>query len=143
MFSKKKETVLPMDTIIGEYTTFTGNIDSEGSVKILGKVEGDIKSSDEVYIEPTASIKGNVYGSNVYVSGTIAGNVFSKGILHLMAQSKLLGDIEVNSIVTDEGAIFHGNCKMIEVAEEEVAPSTYKRNRIKSKRNNIDSIDED
>ncbi|MGI6050099.1 MAG: bactofilin family protein [Acetivibrionales bacterium] len=143
MFSKKKETVLPMDTIIGEYTTFTGNIDSEGSVKILGKVEGDIKSSGEVYIEPTASIKGNVYGSNVYVSGTIAGNVFSKGILHLMAQSKLLGDIEVNSIVTDEGAIFHGNCKMIEVAEEEVAPSTYKRNRIKSKRNNIDSIDED
>ena len=60
-----------MDTIIGEYTTFTGNIDSEGSVKILGKVEGDIKSSGEVYIEPTASIKGNVYGSNVYVSGTI------------------------------------------------------------------------
>ena len=77
MLSKKKETVLPMDTIIGEYTTYRQHR-FEGSVKILGKVEGDIKSSGEVYIEPTASIKGNVYGSNVYVSGTIAGNVFSR-----------------------------------------------------------------
>lgn len=142
MFSKRKDTVLPMDTIIGEYTSFSGNIDSEGSVKILGKVEGDIKSSGEVYIEPTSSIKGNIYGTNVYVSGSITGNVFSKGILHLMTQSKLFGDIEVNSIVTDEGAIFQGSCKMIEVSNEEEHPSTYKKNRIKSKRNTIESIDD-
>lgn len=143
MFSKKKSSVLPMDTIIGEYTSFNGNIDSEGSVKILGKVEGDIKSSGEVYIEPISSINGNIYGSNVYVGGTINGNIFSKGLLHLMAQSKLSGDIEVNSIVTDEGAIFQGCCKMIEVTEEEQHAPSSKRNRIKSKRNAIDSLDDD
>lgn len=136
MFSKKK-TPLAMDTVLGEFTSFNGNIDSEGSIKILGKVEGDIKASGDVYIEPTSTVTGNVYGSNVYISGTINGNVLSKGILHLMTQAKLLGDIEVNSIVTDEGAIFQGNCRMIELNKEENVSVGSRKNRIKSKRNTI------
>lgn len=136
MFSKKK-TPLAMDTVLGEFTSFNGNIESEGSIKILGKVEGDIKASGDVYIEPTSTVTGNVYGSNVYISGTINGNVLSKGILHLMTQAKLLGDIEVNSIVTDEGAIFQGNCRMIELNKDENVSIAPRKSRIKSKRNTM------
>ncbi|MCX7773925.1 MAG: polymer-forming cytoskeletal protein, partial [Clostridia bacterium] len=96
MFSKKNAP-LAMDTVLGEYTTFVGNIESEGSIKILGKVEGDVKAGGDVYIESPSTINGNIYGSNVYVSGTIKGNILSKGILHLMAQARLYGDIEVSS----------------------------------------------
>ncbi|HBR01876.1 MAG TPA: cell shape determination protein CcmA, partial [Ruminiclostridium sp.] len=81
---RKKNTPLAMDTILGEYTSVSGNIESEGSIKILSKIEGDIKANGDIYIEPTASITGNVYGSNVYLSGSIKGNVLAKGILHLM-----------------------------------------------------------
>ncbi len=137
MFSKKK-TPLAMDTVLGEFTSFTGNIESEGSVKVLGRVEGDIRASGDVYIEPTSTVNGNIYGSNVYISGTINGNVLSKGLLHLTSQAKLIGDIEVNSIVTDEGAIFQGTCRMIELSnKEEAAAAPSKKSRIKSKRNTI------
>lgn len=136
MFNKKK-TPLAMDTVLGEFTSFVGNIESEGSVKVLGRVEGDIKASGDVYIEPTSTINGNIYGSNVYISGTIHGNVLSKGLLHLTSQARLLGDIEVNSIVTDEGAIFQGTCRMIEINQEEAAPAPSKKSKIKSKRNLI------
>ncbi|HOK42188.1 MAG TPA: polymer-forming cytoskeletal protein [Thermoclostridium caenicola] len=133
---KKKNAPASMDTVIGEYTTIIGNVDSEGSLKILGKVEGDIKAGGDIYIESTSSITGNIYGSNVYVSGKIKGNIIAKGILHLQAQARLYGDIEVTSIVTDEGAIFQGNCKMIDLPEEEAAAtSTGKtRSRLKIKR---------
>ena len=104
---------------------------------MLGKVEGDVKASGDVYIEPTSSVTGNIYGSNVYISGYIKGNVLAKGILHLMTQAKLYGDIEVNSIVTDEGAIFQGNCRMIEVNKEEATDITPRKSRIKSKRNTV------
>jgi cytoskeletal protein CcmA (bactofilin family) len=134
---KQKNTPLAMDTVLGEFTTFSGNIESEGSIKVLGKVEGDVKASGDVYIEHTSSVTGNIYGSNVYISGYIKGNVLAKGILHLMTQAKLYGDIEVNSIVTDEGAIFQGNCRMIEVNSEEAATVTPKKTRIKSKRNTV------
>lgn len=134
---KQKNTPLAMDTVLGEFTSFSGNIESEGSIKVLGKVEGDVKASGDVYIEPTSTVTGNIYGSNVYISGYIKGNVLAKGILHLMTQAKLYGDIEVNSIVTDEGAIFQGNCRMIEVNKEEAADITPRKSRIKSKRNSV------
>ncbi|NLE25270.1 MAG: polymer-forming cytoskeletal protein [Clostridiaceae bacterium] len=134
---KQKNTPLAMDTVLGEFTTFTGNVESEGSIKVLGKIEGDVKASGDVYIEPTSSVIGNIYGSNVYISGYIKGNVLAKGILHLMTQAKLYGDIEVNSIVTDEGAIFQGNCRMIEINKEEPVDITPRKTKIKSKRNTV------
>ncbi len=133
MFNKKN-TPLAMDTVIGEFSSFVGNIESEGSIKILGKIEGDIRAGGDVYIESSASVIGNIYGSNAYVSGSVKGNILSKGILHLMAQARLYGDIEVTSIVTDEGAIFHGSCRMIELNKvEEASPVSHKKNRLKSK----------
>jgi len=132
---KQKNTPLAMDTVLGEYTTFSGNIESEGSIKVLGKVEGDIKASGDVYIEPTSHITGNIYGSNVYIGGYIKGNILAKGMLHLMTQSKVYGDVEIDTIVTDEGAIFQGNCRMIEVNKEEDTNIAPRKSRIKSKRN--------
>ncbi len=134
MFNKKT-TPLAMDTILGEYTSFVGNIDTEGSIKVLGKIEGDIKAGGDVYIESSASITGNIYGSNVYVSGAIKGNILTKGLLHLMTQARLHGDIEVTSIVTDEGAIFQGSCRMIELnkAEEPAPAANLKKNKLKTK----------
>lgn len=141
---KKKNTPTAMDTVIGEYTTFVGNVESEGSLKILGKVEGDVKAGGDIYIESTSSITGNVYGSNVYMSGQVKGNIIAKGLLHLQAQARLYGDIEVSSIVTDEGAIFQGNCKMIELPEDEAAAASSGRtdSRLKIKHGDLDdSID--
>lgn len=144
---KKKNSPASMDTVIGEYTSFYGNVDTEGSLKILGKIEGDVKAGGDIYIESTSSITGNVYGSNVYVSGRIKGNIMAKGILHLQAQARLYGDIEVSSIVTDEGAIFQGSCKMIELPEEEVAiassPTRKTRSRLKIKHEELEDDVED
>jgi cytoskeletal protein CcmA (bactofilin family) len=138
MFNKK-DTPLAMDTILGEYTSVAGNIESEGSVKLLGKVEGDVKAGGDIYIEPTASITGNVYGSNIFLSGMIKGNVLAKGILHLMTQARLYGDIEVTSIVTDEGAIFQGSCRMIELDKVEETAANNGNHNINNKKNKLKS----
>lgn len=135
---RKKQTPLALDTVLGEYTSIAGNVESEGSIKILGKIEGDVRAGGDVYIESTASVTGNIYGSNVAVSGTVKGNILAKGLLHLMMQARLYGDIEVGSIVTDEGAIFQGSCRMIEVKEEESHENDKKhKNKLKSKKQDL------
>jgi cytoskeletal protein CcmA (bactofilin family) len=140
---KKKSSPLNVDTVLGEYSSVTGNIETDGSIKLLGNVEGDIKAGGEVYIESTCTVKGNIYGSNVFVSGSVEGNILTKGVLHLMAQARLNGDIEVSSLVTDEGAIFQGSCRMIEPEVDTSEPSLnlkkdLKKSRIK-KRSGEDS----
>jgi len=111
---KRKNTPPAVDTLIGEHTVFTGNIETEGSMKILGKIEGDVRANGDIHIESSAKIQGHIFGVNLYVAGHVNGNVTARGVLHLQSTSRLFGDIEVSSMVTDEGAVLQGNCKMVE-----------------------------
>lgn len=56
-----------------------------------------------------------------------------------MTQARVYGDIEIGSIVTDEGAIFQGNCRMIEVSDDNEKSSNNsnknKKNKLKTKKN--------
>ncbi|HHW47671.1 MAG TPA: polymer-forming cytoskeletal protein [Clostridiaceae bacterium] len=111
---KKDGNLKNIDTLIGASTTFNGNIESEGIIRIDGKINGEVKTSGGVYIGKNAKITGNIYSSNVYISGTVIGNVFSSGIVRIFSTAKLIGDIEVKSFISDEGAIFQGKCKMLD-----------------------------
>ena len=111
---RKKGTPPAVDTLIGEHSTFVGNIETEGSIKILGKVEGDIRANGDVHVEASARIQGQVYGASIHIAGRVDGNVTAKGLLHLQTTARLFGDIEVSSMVTDEGAVLQGTCRMVE-----------------------------
>jgi len=102
-----------MDTIIGENTTIKGDIESDSSIKVTGRIEGDIKAAGDVIVLINATVTGNVWAENLIVAGTINGDVHVKNNLRLESTARLIGDMEVHSFVTDEGAIFEGNCKMI------------------------------
>lgn len=100
-------------SIVGSNSTFSGDIECEGSIRIDGMQEGNIKATGNVLIGPQGVVKGNVEGLNVQVAGTIYGNVRAQEILRILSTAKLFGDIEVRSFVADEGAIFQGKCKML------------------------------
>lgn len=110
MLKKQNNTV--MDTIIGEHTTIIGNIESDGSVKVEGRVEGDIKAAGDVTTLVNAVIIGNIWCENMILAGTVTGNIYAKNNLHLESTARLKGDVEIHSLVTDEGAVFEGSCKM-------------------------------
>ena len=116
---KIKRNPASMDTIIGEHTTFKGNVESDSSIKVIGRVEGDIKVSGDVVILINAVVIGNIIAENLVVAGMITGNVHIKRNLRLESTARLKGDMEVNSFVTDEGAVFEGNCKMVESVSDD------------------------
>lgn len=108
------------DAVIGENTRFEGNIFCDGSVRIDGKVEGDINSSGgDVLIGTKAHVKGNIIANNLQLSGTIEGNIQVAGMLRISSTGRLYGDIQVRNFVSDEGAIFQGKCVMIESPQDE------------------------
>jgi len=121
-----------IDTWIGTNTVFTGNIESEGTVRIDGKVKGDLKASGDVYVGENAVITGNITAGNVNLAGTVEGNMISKGVLKILSTAKLYGDIKVNSFIADEGALFQGKCNMTEEREPAAAEKTGKKNYKKS-----------
>lgn len=110
----KKRNTAVMDTVIGKHTTVNGGIESDGSIKIEGRVEGDVKATGDVTILVNAVIIGDIWCENMILAGTVTGNIYAKNNLHLESTARLKGDVEIHSLVADEGAVFEGNCKMIE-----------------------------
>lgn len=123
MFNKNAGFRDGVDTIIGSTTIFTGNIEGEGTVRVDGRVVGDLKVTGDVYVGDKATIKGSIEAANVHLSGTVEGNITAKGLLKILTSAKLYGDIHVNSFVADEGALFQGKCDMLDVTAAETAAS--------------------
>jgi cytoskeletal protein CcmA (bactofilin family) len=99
-------------SLIGPGTLIEGKITTEGSVRIDGRLVGDLISKSNVTIGGTGSVEGNVTGSSISLAGKINGTVLASDKLTLEAKSFLRGDIRAQKLVVDEGAVFNGNCSM-------------------------------
>lgn len=121
LIKKKKNTPLTgtIDTLIGANTIISGNIETKGSLKIEGKVQGNIAATGDISLGKNALVLGDVYAKNVEVNGVIEGNIYADGLLRISSSAKLFGDVEVESFVSDQGALFEGKCAMREPVSSE------------------------
>lgn len=109
MFQKKINDV-NFDVIIGPSSIIKGDIESEGSIRIDGKIFGNITSLGTVIISENAYVKGDVKSMNADIYGKCEGNVQVKGKINIFQNSSLMGDILAKSFNTKEGSMFKGNC---------------------------------
>jgi len=110
MISKKKDK--DVDTIIGRGTRIEGNIKSGGSMHIDGDVKGNLCVEGDVVVGRGASVEGDVTADNMYISGTVEGNVYCLGFLRIFSEGVLKGDAKARSFAVDEGAFFDGKMSM-------------------------------
>lgn len=98
--------------LIGNGTSITGDINSNGDVRIDGALKGNITISGKLVVGPSGSIEGNVICQNADISGEIHGKVTVTELLSLKASAKLLGDIVTGKISIEPNATFTGTCNM-------------------------------
>lgn len=98
--------------LIGNGTSITGNITSNGDVRIDGTLKGNISISGKLVVGSSGNIEGNVMCQNADISGKIQGKVTVTELLSLKATSKLLGDIVTGKITIEPNATFTGTCNM-------------------------------
>lgn len=108
--SYEPESKLP--NMIGSGTKISGNIETNGDIRIDGEIEGNILSKGKVVVGPNGKVKGEVNCSNSEISGILEGKILVSELLSLKSSSKLLGDIETAKLTIEPGAIFTGKCKM-------------------------------
>lgn len=112
--NKKKSgsTAADIETVIGKNTIFKGAISGEGNVRIDGVLEGEISSNGDVVIGERSTIKAEIKASNVFISGTVNGNITVSNKLEINSTGKLFGDVKAAILSIAEGASFRGNSQM-------------------------------
>ncbi|GAB6106161.1 bactofilin family protein [Fusibacter bizertensis] len=96
--------------IIGANSIIKGDIESEGSIRIDGRIIGNITSLGNIIITENAFVKGDIKSFNADIYGKCEGNVHVKGKIDIHQNSSLMGDIIAKSFNTKEGSMFKGNC---------------------------------
>ncbi len=112
MFGKKSEVSAEIETIIGENTLFQGTIKTKGSIRVDGRLEGNIIEASHVIVGVKGYIQGDITAHSVIIGGKVNGNVTATESIELQSGSQLLGDIHTSSLAIGEGAIFEGHCVM-------------------------------
>lgn len=97
---------------ICEGTHIVGDINTNGEIRIDGKLEGNLQAKGKVVIGPTGSINGQVTCKNCDIQGMIEGKIEVGQLLSLKSTAKINGDIITHQLGIEPGAHFNGNCKM-------------------------------
>lgn len=126
MDSYTSRTVSDETAIITEGMTITGDMVSEGSVDIIGCVNGNIDIMGKLNV--TGHINGNSKAAEIYAEGAkINGEIVSEGAVKIGASSVIIGNITATSaaiagavkgdidvkgpVILDASAIVMGNIK--------------------------------
>jgi cytoskeletal protein CcmA (bactofilin family) len=107
-----------INTILGKETSFKGVLTYEGTVKIDGKVEGEIIAKDTLIIGEDAEINANIDVGRLISRGKIKGNITVKDRAEFLAPAVLHGNIQTPVIVIEDGVIFEGKCDMGSTAQK-------------------------
>ena len=116
--AKYNETDNNTINLISNGTDITGDIRSNGDIRIDGSLKGNLNTKGKVVIGPTGKVNGEVICKNSEVSGIVEGKIIVGQLLNLKASSKILGDIATSKLSIEPGALFSGNCKMSDVEND-------------------------
>ena len=126
--NKKEPTVArgEIKAFLGEGTDFKGILTFEGTVRVDGKLEGEVYTKDTLIVGESAVVAAEINVHTIVISGIVRGNINATGKIEVHRPGKLFGNVKTPSLYIEEGVIFEGNCAMAYDAAEErkVSPIT-------------------
>lgn len=114
----RKDAEIKITTLIGSDAELDGGFIAGGSVRVDGKINGDVTVGKTLILGVTGFIRGDVKAENIVVGGEIQGDITAANKTELMETAKVVGDIVTALIVIDEKAIFQGGCNMSKSLDE-------------------------
>jgi cytoskeletal protein CcmA (bactofilin family) len=107
----EKNTIKELN-LIGSGTSLEGKVRTQGSIRVDGKMVGELHAAENVAIGLTGEVDGMINGRNVTIGGKIRGNITAVDKLVFENKAVVRGDIKAARLVIDEGAIFDGKISM-------------------------------
>lgn len=106
--------------IIGVGTEITGDVNTNGDIRIDGFLSGNVVTEGKLVVGETGKIKGEVHCKNSEVLGMIEGKIKVRELVTLKSSARIYGDIVTQKLSIEPGSLFTGNCNMNEDAVKDV-----------------------
>ncbi|MDR2442635.1 MAG: polymer-forming cytoskeletal protein [Deltaproteobacteria bacterium] len=123
MFGKKDKTGKSSKHVWNAF--FASSVEIEGSLRftgllnIDGQLTGAIIAKGMLVTGVNAKISGDIFVENLILSGTVLGNIFATGEVHLNNTAKVVGSINYTSLSIVPGAVHEGNSHLFSPSERD------------------------
>jgi cytoskeletal protein CcmA (bactofilin family) len=115
-----------LNTIIGKGTVIEGLLAVQNSLRIDGRVTGQVQVTDSLVVGKDGEIEGEVKVKNAIIGGRVRNRVLATGKVVLESHATVHGEVKTTKLVIDEGAVFDGNCAMSENGRPMALPDQTK-----------------
>ncbi|MCS7277787.1 MAG: polymer-forming cytoskeletal protein [Aquificaceae bacterium] len=127
MFGKRqddKKAGTNLQMLLGEGSEFEGNLKLKGGiVRVDGSIKGDVTGHAHVIVGRSGLIQGDVKVDHLSVYGLVKGNIQARE-LELYSGCLVEGDVDVEVIYIEKGAVFRGRCSVKGAGETPMSQSS-------------------
>ncbi len=99
-------------SIIASDMTVVGDLQTEGVVRVEGRVQGTVRVGSQILVAQGAVIEGDLYAHEAVIAGRVNGAIEARERVELQATAQVEGDIQTPRIAIVEGARVSGEVKM-------------------------------
>ena len=102
----------PVTTLLGKGSEFEGKLSFEGTVRVDGKLTGEIFTDDVLIVGEGAEVNAEVTVGSIVIQGTVRGNITAKRSVEIHSPGRVKGNINTPSLFIEKGVFFDGHCQM-------------------------------
>lgn len=99
-------------TLLGRGSEFEGKLSFEGTVRVDGKLSGEIFTEDVLIIGEGAEVRAEINVGAVVIEGSVQGNIHAKRSVEIHTPGRVRGNITTPSLFIEKGVMFDGTCQM-------------------------------
>jgi cytoskeletal protein CcmA (bactofilin family) len=104
---------LLLNSLLGAGSSFSGDIDTHGLIRVDGIFAGSIKTDGKVVISKDARCRGPIRAKSVVVGGIVKGNIFTTERVEILSGAIVVGDIFSPRIDVQDDTVVHGECRVM------------------------------
>jgi cytoskeletal protein CcmA (bactofilin family) len=111
-------------SIIGSGMQIQGDIVTDGTVRVEGKIKGTIRAGKAVVLGKEAEVVGDIFTQDAVIGGRVTGTLVAESRLELQSTCVVDGSVRARAehLQLQEGARFNGQIEMIDNRDATTPP---------------------
>jgi cytoskeletal protein CcmA (bactofilin family) len=113
-------------SLIGPGMRIVGDLITEGTVRVEGRIEGTIRAGKAVVVGKEGEVVGDIVTQDAVIGGRVQGTVVAESRLELQATARIEGQISSRAqhLVLEEGCRFNGQVQMLGEEPQRALPAS-------------------
>lgn len=107
-------------SVISEECQFQGTLDLQGSLRVDGRLEGNVDNAKYVTVSKNGIVKGDITAQGIVVIGSVTGSIVADSV-ELLSTAKIKGNIRTKNILVEGGARVNASITVVNEEGNELA----------------------